>query len=246
MELIFPLFRYLNIFKNIKYLFKEKMLRELSTTLKTPKNNRPLSSSKIQTRSHQLSYACGSTSSQTITKSPIISLSKTPKNGLIGFMNQENLQTNYTQRGTLKKNNSVKDNFIPNLKEIKKENTKTFFHSIDPSIPLNTSTPNTVDVDNLKNLEQIISSIKEQGFEKFEKELNNKLKIKAKLEKSIETLKKKIAIHNNSKKNVKNENVKEIIKIQNLKNVSHRYKSIGNGIKKYQKEIPNVWIILIF
>ena len=61
-----------------------------------------------------------------------------------------------------------------------------------------------------------------------------------------ETLKKKIAIHNNSKKNVKNENVKEIIKIQNLKNVSHRYKSIGNGIKKYQKEIPNVWIFLIF
>ena len=208
------------------------MLKELSSLYKTPKNR---SFSSTKPRTNQLSYGYGSTSYQTTTKSPVIALNKTPKSGreiLISQTNDYNKQSN--------RKRSVRNSYSSNLKEIKKENTKTFFCSIDKSAPVPTSDKSINEAENLRALEQMISSIKEKGFEKYEKEYNNKLKIKAKLEQSIETLKRKISLNINNKRFVKQENTKEKMKIENIKNVSERYKSISDSISKYQKEIPQI------
>ena len=206
------------------------MLKELSSSFKTPKN-RSLSSTKPRT--HQLSYGYGSTSYQTTTKSPVIALNKTPKSGREILISQTN-----ENKSNRKK--SVRNSYSTNLKEIKKENTKTFFSSIDRTAPLPTTDKGIDEAENLRALEQMISSIKEKGFQKYEKEYNNKLKIKAKLEQSIETLKRKISLNVNNKRYVKQENTKEKMKIENIKSVSERYKSISDSISKYQKEIPQI------
>ena len=93
------------------------MLKELSSSFKTPKN-RSLSSTKPRT--HQLSHGYGSTSYQSTTKSPVIALNKTPKSGREILISQTN-----ENKSNRKK--SVRNSYSTNLKEIKKENTKTFF-----------------------------------------------------------------------------------------------------------------------
>ncbi len=62
----------------------------------------------------------------------------------------------------------------------------------------------------MKNLENIINSIKNKDFDKYENEKNKKLK-KDKLENSIQILKSKINKHENEKKYIMHENEKKYI-----------------------------------
>jgi hypothetical protein len=62
----------------------------------------------------------------------------------------------------------------------------------------------------MKNLEDIINSIKNKDFDKYENEKNKKLK-KDKLENSIQILKSKINKHENEKKYIMHENEKKYI-----------------------------------
>lgn len=120
-----------------------------------------------------------------------------------------------------------------NIKEIAKQNQRSFMKSIDASAPLEENK-----TDNIKNLESMINEIKSQGFEKYEKEYQEKMKIKTKLENSIEALKKKIMLYNNDSRGVKKDFSKDKLKIQNMRSVSVRYQEIAKGISDYQKEIP--------
>ena len=49
-------------------------------------------------------------------------------------------------------------------------------------------------------METIISEIRKKGFDKLQKEFEDKLNLKRKLEQSITTLKQNIATYNNKKK----------------------------------------------
>ena len=91
----------------------------------------------------------------------------------------------------------------------------------------------------MKNLEDMINSIKNKGFDKYENEINEKIQKKDKLENSIQILKSKINLYENEMRYVMKDNTKEKLKISNLQNVNKRYKNISEGIINYQKEIPN-------
>lgn len=69
-------------------------------------------------------------------------------------------------------------------------------------------------------METIISEIRKKGFDKLQKEINEKLKLKQKLEQSISTLKQNITTYNNKKKYWTQENAKILRKISELKNTS--------------------------
>ena len=53
----------------------------------------------------------------------------------------------------------VRNSYSSNLKEIKKENTKTFFCSIDKSAPVPTSDKSINEAENLRALEQLLMSL---------------------------------------------------------------------------------------
>ena len=126
-----------------------------------------------------------------------------------------------------------------NIKNIKNENTKSFFDSIDKTIPVKRNKDYYYTIDNdMNNLEGMISSIKLKGFNKFQNEIDEKIEQKLKLENSISVLKSKLNMYENQKKNIKQEDAKNLLQIQNMRNVSERYKSINEGIEKYQKDIP--------
>lgn len=69
-------------------------------------------------------------------------------------------------------------------------------------------------------METIISEIRKKGFDKLQKEFEDKLNLKRKLEQSITTLKQNIATYNNKKKYWSKENEKILQKISELKNTS--------------------------
>ena len=69
-------------------------------------------------------------------------------------------------------------------------------------------------------METIISEIRKKGFDKLQKEIEDKLNLKRKLEQSIATLKQNIATYNNKKKYWSKENEKILQKISELKNTS--------------------------
>ena len=132
-------------------------------------------------------------------------------------------------------------NFEPKLRSVRKENTKTYFEAIDNNKKIdcerNYNEPLGLEMNNLEN---IINNIKENGFNRYQNEIEEKILIKKKLEKEIETLQKKINMYQNNKKDFIIDASKERIKIQNLLNVNSRYVSLNNDILKYQKDIPNI------
>lgn len=69
-------------------------------------------------------------------------------------------------------------------------------------------------------METIISEIRKKGFDKLQKEIEDKLNLKRKLEQSITTLKQNITTYNNKKKYWSKENEKILQKISELKNTS--------------------------
>lgn len=71
-----------------------------------------------------------------------------------------------------------------------------------------------------RNMETIISEIRKKGFDKLQKEIEDKLNLKRKLEQSITTLKQNITTYNNKKKYWSKENEKILQKISELKNTS--------------------------
>ena len=71
-----------------------------------------------------------------------------------------------------------------------------------------------------RNMETIISEIRKKGFDKLQKEIEDKLNLKRKLEQSITTLKQNITTYNNKKKYWSKENEKILHKISELKNTS--------------------------
>lgn len=125
------------------------------------------------------------------------------------------------------------------LEQIHKQNTQTYFNSISPPNPHTTSLN---DQDNLAQLAQMINAIKHEGFEKYQQEYTDKLKLKAKLQQNVNNLQRKIHIYKNLKPfgaSLSTANpTKEEQAILNLNSVSLRYKTIGDNISKYQKEIP--------
>ncbi len=135
-------------------------------------------------------------------------------------------------RNKIKKSNSK-------IKNIKKESTKNYFDSIDVNIPLkyNKHYYNTVNTD-IQNLEGIINSIKLQNFNKFQDEIELKKDKKNKLENSISILKSKLNMYGNQKKNIKQEDAKNLLLIENMKNINQRYKNINENIEKNKREIP--------
>ena len=131
------------------------------------------------------------------------------------------------------------NNSNSNFKNIRNENTKYFFDSIDKSIPVKRNKDYYYTINNdMNNLEGMITSIKSKGFNKFQNEIEEKIEKKSKLENSILVLKSKLNMYENQKKNIKQEDAKNLLQIQNMRNVSERYKSINEGIEKYQKDIP--------
>ena len=118
---------------------------------------------------------------------------------------------------------------------------KSFFNSIAQSIPVSYDKSYNYELVNneMQNLEDMINSIKNKGFDKYENEINEKVQKKDKLENSIQILKSKINMYEHEKKYIIKDNSKEKLKISNLQNVSKRYKNISEGILNYQKEIPN-------
>ena len=129
------------------------------------------------------------------------------------------------------------------LNQIHKQNTQAYFNSISPPNP--NTTINTTSVnehDNLTQLAHMINAIKHEGFEKYQQEYTDKLKLKAKLQESVNTFQRKIHIYKNIKpfgSSLSTANpTKEEQAILNLNSVSLRYKTIGDNISKYQKEIP--------
>ena len=158
------------------------------------------------------------------------------------FSNEKNKRSKTPNYKTNNNNNEINNyNKLNNskIKHIRNENTKSFFESIQRNEPIkyDKSYYNTVDHD-MSNLEGMINSIKLRGFNKYQNEIEEKLEKKGKLENSISLLKSKLNLYENQKKNCKQEDAKNLIQIQNMKNVNQRYKNINDGIEKYQKEIP--------
>ena len=137
--------------------------------------------------------------------------------------------------------NSNLNRYQSNFKNVKNKNMKSYFNSIDQSIPVTYDKSYNYEIVNneMQNLEDMINSIKNKGFDKYENEINEKIQKKDKLENSIQILKSKINMYEHEKKYIIKDNSKEKLKISNLQNVSKRYKNISEGILNYQKEIPN-------
>ena len=172
--------------------------------------------------------------------------------------NNTNINSNYNSNKSLIRKEMIKDSSLKtrpktpslnsnlnryqsNIKNVKNKNMKSFFNSIDQSIPVNYDKSYNYELVNneMQNLEDMINSIKNKGFDKYENEINEKIQKKDKLENSIQILKSKINMYENEKKYIIKDNSKEKLKISNLQNVSKRYKNISEGILNYQKEIPN-------
>ena len=94
--------------------------------------------------------------------------------------------------------------------------------------------------DNINNLENMISAINDNGFNKYQKEIDNKKLILSQLENSIDILKNKISKYKNLKKDNLSHEAKKKIKYEKLRNVSKRYESIGKSVVNYKNEVPKI------
>ena len=164
---------------------------------------------------------------------------KTPK-----YSNNTTIKKNFNKNNNKNKKISTENfysNYEPKLRSVRKENIKTYFEAIDNNKKIdcekNYNEPLGLE---MNNLESIINNIKENGFNRYRDEIEEKILIKQKLEKEVETLQKKINMYQNNKKDFIIDASKERIKIQNLLNVNSRYVSLNNDILKYQKDIPNI------
>ena len=137
------------------------------------------------------------------------------------------------------KTNYVNNIYLNNYKNnIIGKNTAAFGNT---NKNLNTSNNYTMKVnDNINNLENMISTINNNGFHKYKKEIDNKKLILSQLENSIAILKNKISIYKNIKKDNLRHETKKKIKYENLRNVSKRYESIGKSVVNYKSEIPQI------
>jgi len=152
---------------------------------------------------------------------------------------KKNFNNNNNKKNLLSENSYLINE--PKLRSVRKENTKTYFEAIDNNKKIDyEKTYNEPLGLEMNNLENIIFNIKKNGFNKYKNEIEEKILIKKKLEKEIETLQKKINMYQNNKKDFIIDTSKERIKIQNLLNVNSRYVSLNNDILKYQKDIPNI------
>ena len=110
------------------------------------------------------------------------------------FQRPKTPNSNRNSRISLKNSNSK-------IKNIKNENTKSFFDSIDKNIPVKRNKDYYYTIDNdMNNLEGMLSSIKLKGFNKFQNEIDEKKEKKLQLENSISVLKSKLNMYENQKK----------------------------------------------
>ena len=110
---------------------------------------------------------------------------------LNSIYNSNNTLKNINNEMSLKKKKrpqtpNLKSNFsyYQSFKNVKKNNMKSFLNSIDQSIPINIDKSYNYELVNneMNNLEEMINSIKNKGFEKYQKEMNAKIQEKEKLE----------------------------------------------------------------
>ena len=168
---------------------------------------------------------------------------KTYNNSIINLNNSNFSQRNLkSTRPKTSRNNKIKSyshRRTISLQDIRKKNTTAYCHSIQSSdIPddYRENFWNYIDND-LNDLKTMINSIKQNGFEKYQNEIEKKTKLKNELEMSILNLKSIINTFKTNKKNLILENSKNKIEIKNKENMSSRYKNINDNIEKYKKDI---------
>ena len=168
---------------------------------------------------------------------------KTYNNSVINLNNpilsQRNLKSKRPKTSRNNKNESYSHRRTNSLQDIRKKNINYYCHSIQSNdIPddYRENFWNYIDND-FNDLKTMITSIKENGFEKYQNEIEKKTKLKNELEMSIFNLKSIINNFKNNKKNLILENSKNTIEIKNIENMNLRYKDINDNIEQYKKDI---------
>lgn len=145
-----------------------------------------------------------------------------------------------SQSGRAKAVLNAKISQLNNLRNIDKENTDFLFINYDPTIESNPKYKQSVikSKNNINNLNEMINDIKENGFKKNEKEYEEKLILKTKLEERIEALKNKILSLQAHEKNLIKTKIKNGKKNNGKEKVNERYSNLSEAVFNYENEIP--------
>ena len=155
------------------------------------------------------------------------------------YLSQRNINSKRPKTSRNKKNESYSHRRTNSLQEIRKKNINNYCHSLQSNdIPYDYRENfwNYIDND-INDLKTMITSIKQNGFEKYQNEIDKKTKLKNELEISILNLKSIINSFKSNNKNLILENSKNKIEIKKIEYMNSRYKTIKDHIEQYKRDI---------